>query len=35
MADLLIRDIDAKLKRQIEKSARKHRHSISEEAKPC
>lgn len=33
MADLLIRDIDAELKTQIESRAREHRRSLSEEAK--
>ena len=33
MVDLLVRDIDPALKRRIEENARKHRHSISEEAK--
>ena len=33
MADLLIRDIDAQLKRQIEERAQKHSQSLSDEAK--
>ncbi len=33
MTDLLIRNIDPHLKRQLEKSARNHRRSLSEEAK--
>jgi len=33
MADLLIRNIDARLKRQIEERARKNRKSLSDEAK--
>jgi len=33
MPDLLIRDIDAELKRQIEERANAHRRSLSEEAK--
>jgi plasmid stability protein len=33
MSDLLIRDIDAELKREIEESAQKHRQSLSDEAK--
>ncbi len=33
MTDLLIRDIDPKLKRELEKRARSHRRSLSEEAK--
>jgi plasmid stability protein len=33
MTDLLIRNIDPNLKRQLEKRARQHRHSLSEEAK--
>jgi plasmid stability protein len=33
MADLLIRDIDAELKRQIEERANARQHSLSEEAK--
>ena len=33
MADLLIRDIDATLKRHLEELARKHGRSLSEEAK--
>jgi plasmid stability protein len=33
MADLLIRDIDPELKRQIEERANAHRRSLSEEAK--
>jgi len=33
MTDLLIRDIDPQLKRQIEESAEKHSQSLSEEAK--
>ena len=33
MADLLIRNIEPQLKRQIEESARKNEHSLSQEAK--
>ena len=33
MTDLLIRDIDPRLKRRIEESARKNNRSLSEEAK--
>ena len=33
MTDLLIRNIDLRLKRQLEERARRHRHSLSEEAK--
>jgi plasmid stability protein len=33
MSDLLIRDIDSELKREIEESAQKHRQSLSDEAK--
>jgi plasmid stability protein len=33
MTDLLIRDIDPQLKRQIEDSAQEHSQSLSEEAK--
>ena len=33
MTDLLIRDIDPQLKRQIEESAQKHSQSLSDEAK--
>ena len=33
MTDLLIRNIDPDLKRQLEERAREHRHSLSEEAK--
>jgi hypothetical protein len=33
MADLLIRDVDARLKRKLEESARKNRRSLSDEAK--
>jgi plasmid stability protein len=33
MADLLIRDVGGRLKRQLEESARKNNHSLSEEAK--
>jgi plasmid stability protein len=33
MTDLLIRNIDAHLKRQLEESARSHRRSLSEEAR--
>jgi len=33
MADLLVRNIDAKLKRELEKRARTHGRSLSEEAK--
>jgi plasmid stability protein len=33
MTDLLIRDIDPQLKRQLEQSAEKHRRSLSDEAK--
>ena len=33
MTDLLIRNIDPKLKRQLKERARRHRHSLSEEAK--
>jgi plasmid stability protein len=33
MADLLIRNIEPRLKRRIAESARKSRHSLSEEAK--
>jgi hypothetical protein len=33
MADLLIRDVGAQLKRRLEESARKNNHSLSEEAK--
>jgi plasmid stability protein len=33
MADLLIRNIEPQLKRDIQKRARKNRHSLSEEAK--
>ena len=33
MTDLLIRDIDPRLKRRIEASARKHNRSLSDEAK--
>lgn len=33
MADLLVRDIDPELKRQVEERARAHRRSLSEEAK--
>jgi plasmid stability protein len=33
MSDLLIRGIDPHLKRQLEESARRHRRSLSEEAR--
>ena len=33
MTDLLIRNIDPRLKRRIEESARKNKHSLSQEAK--
>lgn len=33
MTDLLIRKIDSKLKRELEKRARAHGHSLSDEAK--
>ena len=33
MSDLLIRSLDVRLRRQLEESARKNRHSLSEEAK--
>jgi hypothetical protein len=33
MADLLIRDIDPRLKRELEDSARKNSNTLSEEAK--
>jgi plasmid stability protein len=33
MSDLLIRNIDPHLKQQLEKSARAHRRSLSEEAR--
>jgi len=33
MADLLIRDIEPRLKKRIEEKARKHGHSLSDEAK--
>jgi plasmid stability protein len=33
MSDMLIRNIDSKLKREIEKRARAHGRSLSEEAK--
>ncbi len=33
MTDLLIRNIDPHLKRQLEESARNHRRSLSEEAR--
>ncbi len=33
MSDLLIRDLDLHLRRRLEESARKHRQSLSEEAK--
>ena len=33
MADLLIRDIEPQLKRQLQENARKHNRSISDEAK--
>ena len=33
MADLLIRHIEARLKRRLEESARKNKRSLSEEAK--
>jgi plasmid stability protein len=33
MTDLLIRNIEPQLKRQIEERARKHNHSLGEEAK--
>jgi plasmid stability protein len=33
MTDLLIRDIDPRLKRRIEERARKHHRSLSDEAK--
>ena len=33
MTDLLIRNIDPHLKRQLEQSARSHRRSLSEEAR--
>ncbi len=33
MSDLLIRNIDPHLKRQLEESARAHRRSLSEEAR--
>jgi plasmid stability protein len=33
MTDLLIRDIDPRLKRQLEESAQKHSQSLSDEAK--
>ena len=33
MTDLLIRDIDPRLKRRIEERARKHNRSLSDEAK--
>ena len=33
MADLLIRDIEARMKRQLEESARKNNRSLSDEAK--
>jgi plasmid stability protein len=33
VTDLLIRNIEPRLKRQIEERARKHKHSLAEEAK--
>ena len=33
MSDLLIRDIDSELKRQLEESAQRHSQSLSDEAK--
>lgn len=33
MTDLLIRKVDPKLKREIERRAREHGHSLSDEAK--
>jgi plasmid stability protein len=33
MADLLIRDIEPRLKQRIEEKARKHKRSLSQEAK--
>jgi hypothetical protein len=33
MTDLLIRDVDPRLKRQIEENARKNKRSLSDEAK--
>jgi hypothetical protein len=33
MPDLLIRDIEPQLKRQLEENARRNNHSLSEEAK--
>ncbi len=33
MSDLLIRNIDSRLKRRLEASARSHRRSLSEEAR--
>ena len=33
MTDLLIRNIEPRLKRQIEESARRNKHSLSQEAK--
>ena len=33
MADLLIRDIEPRLKKRIEEKARQHGHSLSDEAK--
>jgi len=33
MADLLIRDIEARLKERLEERARKNNHSLSDEAK--
>jgi plasmid stability protein len=33
MTDLLIRNIEPQLKRQIEESARRNKHSLSQEAK--
>ncbi len=33
MADLLIRDVESELKRQIEERAQAHRRSLSDEAK--
>jgi plasmid stability protein len=33
MADLLIRNIEPHLKQRIEENARKHKHSLSQEAK--
>ena len=33
MTDLLIRNIEPRLKRKIEESARRNRHSLSQEAK--